>query len=173
MRGFHNIAERQRVQTPAVVVPRAVYHKLGGFRRALLQAVDWEMWVRIAARYEVWYEPQVLATFRRHGASESSRLLAQDAVWDDIARAIMINAQSVPAAIRKEIVDRSAKWYAGSALRSARAQFAAGKTELAWQSVQGARQLLAMCSSLPLRNRVERRILKLCAGEPVIPLRVA
>ena len=167
------ISERQRVQTPAVVVPRAVYHKLGGFRRDLLQAVDWEMWVRIAARFEVWYEPCVLATFRRHGVSESSRLLSRDAVWDDIAQAIRINAQTMPDSLREGVVNRSARWYAGSALRCARKQSAVGNSELAWQSVHGAQQLLKLCSSQPMRQRLERRIERLQKVLPTAKCRAA
>ena len=55
------IAERQRVQTPAAVVARSTYERLGGFRTDLCHALDWEMWVRIAAAAPVWYDPRVLA----------------------------------------------------------------------------------------------------------------
>ncbi|MEI7780566.1 MAG: glycosyltransferase, partial [Planctomycetota bacterium] len=68
------IATRQRIQTPAVVVARTTYEILGGYRTDLCQTLDWEMWVRIAARLPVWYDPRTLAVFRRHAASESARL---------------------------------------------------------------------------------------------------
>jgi len=32
------------------------------------------MWVRIAAHFPVWYEPEILACFRRHHASETNRV---------------------------------------------------------------------------------------------------
>ena len=34
---------------------------------------DWEMWVRIAAHHPVWYEPEPLAVYRKHGISLSGR----------------------------------------------------------------------------------------------------
>jgi len=59
------IIRRQRVCTPSMVVRRAVYERLGGFDPSFKTAgEDWEMWVRIAAYYPVWYEPQALACYR-------------------------------------------------------------------------------------------------------------
>jgi GT2 family glycosyltransferase len=120
------IGERQRVQTPAVVVARGTYEQVGGFREDLCHALDWEMWVRIAAHYPVWYDPKVLAVYRRHECNESSRLLHSGKVWPDLARAISINARTFPAAIRDRLMERSTRWYAQSVLRTATKQLRAG-----------------------------------------------
>jgi GT2 family glycosyltransferase len=53
-----------RIQFPAIVVRRSVYERLGGFRLDLPYAADWEMWIRIAAHYPMWFEPATLAAFR-------------------------------------------------------------------------------------------------------------
>ena len=59
------ILDRQRVCTPSMVVRRDVYENLGGFDPVFTTAgEDWEMWVRIAACYPVWFEPEVLACYR-------------------------------------------------------------------------------------------------------------
>ena len=42
--------------TPCIVVRRSVYEELGGFDDRLACAEDWEMWVRVAARFPVYYE---------------------------------------------------------------------------------------------------------------------
>ena len=63
------IGVSQSIQCPSIVVRRAVYETLGGFRPELSYAADWEMWIRIAAHYPVWYEPTILAAFRRHSGS--------------------------------------------------------------------------------------------------------
>jgi glycosyltransferase involved in cell wall biosynthesis len=64
------IAGFQRIQTPSIVVRREVYEKLGGFDYRLPTAAeDWEMWVRIAANYPVWYEVEPLAMYRKHSGS--------------------------------------------------------------------------------------------------------
>lgn len=151
------IAERQRLQTPAVIVPRATYERLGGYRDDLCQALDWEMWVRIAARYRVWYEPRALATYRRHEANESARLLAQGDVWPDVIRTIGINAESLPAPLRERLTAASARWHAGSALRSAERRLEAGDAEGARATLGQAANLVEMAASAPRANRLRAR----------------
>jgi hypothetical protein len=64
------IAGFQRIQTPSIVVRREVYEKLGGFDYRLPTAAeDWEMWIRIAANYPMWYEVEPLALYRKHSRS--------------------------------------------------------------------------------------------------------
>ena len=138
------IAERQRVQCPAAVVARSTYEAVGGYRTDLCLALDWEMWVRIAARYEVGYEPRILAAYCRHEANESARLAASGAVWPDLVQAIAINAASLPEASRAALVRRSATWYAGSARRAAAMQLARGDTDAARQTIAYVPRLLAL-----------------------------
>jgi glycosyltransferase involved in cell wall biosynthesis len=99
------IAERQRIQTPSAVVARRTYESLGGFRTDLKLALDWEMWVRIAARFPVWYEPRPLAAYRRHADNETSRLHASGAAWPDLARAI----RSTPSRCRRRFAARRSR----------------------------------------------------------------
>ena len=151
------IAERQRVQTPAAVVPRTTYERLGGFRSDLCQALDWEMWVRIAARNQVWYDPAVLAVYRRHGRSESTRLLSSGAVWPDLIHTIAINSGTLPEEIRGRIRQSSARWYAGSAIRTAEKQIAGGEFDAAGTTLEHLPRLLELLPragdrSLPLRR---------------------
>lgn len=120
------IAERQRVQTPSVVVARGTYETLGGFRTDLQLALDWEMWVRIASRFPVWYDPRPLAAYRRHAANETARLHASGAAWPDLARAIQINADSLPEAIRGPTLSSSVRWYVASAMRTAEREIREG-----------------------------------------------
>jgi glycosyltransferase involved in cell wall biosynthesis len=64
------IAGFQRIQTPSIIVRREVYEKLGGFDyRLATNAEDWEMWLRIAANYPIWYEVEPLAMYRQHSGS--------------------------------------------------------------------------------------------------------
>jgi glycosyltransferase involved in cell wall biosynthesis len=123
---LRNIGVRQRIQTPSAIVRRQVYERVGGFRTDLQQALDWEMWVRIAAHYPVWYEPRCLAVYRRHQANESARLSFQGTVWPDMIRAIEINAASLPDDIRAETLEDCVLWHVSSALRSAERLIAAG-----------------------------------------------
>lgn len=62
---LEKIAAGQRLATPSMVVRRDVYEKLGGFdNRISCYGEDWEMWVRIATTYPVWYEVKPLAIYR-------------------------------------------------------------------------------------------------------------
>src|SRR5690554_6873556 len=69
---LNKIAGQQRIQYAAMVVKREVYEKLGGFYGACY-GEDWEMWVRIARFYPVSYTPEVLAQYRVHSNSISSK----------------------------------------------------------------------------------------------------
>lgn len=142
------IARRQRVQCPAAVVARTTYESVGGYRTDLCLTLDWEMWVRIAARFPVGYEPRALAAYCRHEASESARLAASNAIWPDLVRAIAINAESLPEASRAVLVRRSAAWYAGSARRAAAKQLARGDAQAARQTVSYVPRLLALAAGL-------------------------
>ena len=67
--------------TPCIVVRRSVYEELGGFDNRLVYAEDWEMWVRVAARFPVYYEERPLACYRMHGNSNTGRNLATGRAW--------------------------------------------------------------------------------------------
>ena len=140
------IAERQRVQCPAAVVARSTYEAVGGYRTDLCMALDWEMWVRIAARYQVGYEPRPLAAYCRHDANESAQLHASGAVWPDLVKTIEINACSFPEASRAALLRRSAEWYAGSARRAAATQLAQGDAAAARQTMAYVPRLLALAA---------------------------
>jgi hypothetical protein len=120
------IARRQRVHCPAVIVPRRTYEHVGGYRTDLRHTLDWEMWVRIASRHAVGYEPRPLATYCRHPGNETTRLAACGHIWPDVMRAIDINAGSLPESHRAALVRASAGWHARSARRAAAKHLAQG-----------------------------------------------
>jgi glycosyltransferase involved in cell wall biosynthesis len=79
------IARGQRVTTPSMVVRRAAYESVGGFDETVgVGGEDWEMWVRIAARFPTWFEPEPLAIYRSNraegltGATQGTTRLAAD-----------------------------------------------------------------------------------------------
>ena len=163
------IAERQRVQTPAAIVARTTYETLGGYRTDLRMALDWEMWVRIAARHRVWYDPRRLAIYRRHSANETTRLCTAGACWPDVAAAIALNATTLPADGRERIVAASVRWHVSSALRSVEMQMAAGQTDRAIDTLSNIPGLIRLLPGGPLPARVRRRFTALTTR--VAPLR--
>ena len=97
-RWLERIAVKQRIQTPAIVVQRDVYEHLGGFDSRLSWSEDWEMWVRIAAHYPIWYEPEPLALYRMHSNSSTERNTRTGENMRDIRRAIAIFQSYLPTA---------------------------------------------------------------------------
>ncbi len=152
------IAERQRIQTPAAVVARSTYESVGGYRPELCHALDWEMWVRIAAGHRVWYEPQALANYRRHIANETSRLFASGAVWPDMARALRINATMLPDSLRDSTTAASVRWHAASAIRTAERQLAAGASDAAAATLRAIPDLLEVLSGQSVSGVASRRL---------------
>lgn len=114
------IAVRQRVQFPAIVVRRSVYEELGGFRTDLLHAADWEMWRRISVHFSMWYEPELLALYRNHSASDTSRLAVSGANISDIRYSIDIAREYLPAARAKRLSRQAREVAAMTALSTAR-----------------------------------------------------
>ena len=68
---LERVATGCRVQCPAVVVKRATYERLGGFRADLISVLDIEMWVRIAANVPSFMTRKFWPCFRRHGDNQS------------------------------------------------------------------------------------------------------
>jgi glycosyltransferase involved in cell wall biosynthesis len=120
---LNQIAVKCLIQCPAIVVKRSTYEQLGGFHPDLRLALDWEMWVRIAARFPVWYEPVLGAFYRQHEGSESIRLSKAGRWTQDQLQAIALFSQYIPAPQRDVLVTGARHECARIALRQAR-QFA-------------------------------------------------
>ncbi len=142
-RWLDRISERQRVQCPAAIVRRDVYRTLGGFRNDLPYALDWEMWVRIASAYDVWYDPRVLASYRRHAGAETARLQAAGQTVSDMMAAIAVMATHLPPARRRALQDRAHRRLVHVHTRRAAKLIRRGSRELAALELQGAREALS------------------------------
>jgi len=136
------IAVTQRIQCPAAIVRRDVYETLGGFRADLRFALDWEMWVRIASRYDVWYEPQLLANYRRHDSAETARLQAAGRTTTDMVAAIEVFAAHLPETRRDRLKQKAFRRMVRSHTRRASKLLKAGAPDLAMKHVESARLVL-------------------------------
>lgn len=114
---LERIAEYQRIQTPSIVVRREVYERLGGFdRRMFCWAEDWEMWVRIATYYPVWYEVEPLALYRHSSSSLTGRFVRTGKNVHDIRTAISAMQQYLPSDRVNQMTQKSLNAYASLAL---------------------------------------------------------
>jgi glycosyltransferase involved in cell wall biosynthesis len=111
------IAERQRIQCAATLVRRSIYEQWGGYRSDLCYALDWEMWVRIAAHFDVWYEPRMLAFYRRHAESETERLSKSSQLDLDVLKTIEIFSEHLPADRKDRMVCSAYERFARRSLK--------------------------------------------------------
>lgn len=88
----------ERIQCASIVVKKSTYERLGFFNEELKHALDWEMWIRIANQYPIFYEPKILACWRNHSAATTSRQIRSGENIRDIAKAISIWKAYLPAA---------------------------------------------------------------------------
>lgn len=93
---WEKIASCQQIQTPSIVVRRAVYETLGGFDYRLAISEDWEMWVRIAANYPIWYEVEPVAIYRKHSTSISNSNIRNGKHLQQIRKAVHVFQAYLP-----------------------------------------------------------------------------
>jgi glycosyltransferase involved in cell wall biosynthesis len=117
--GARFLAAEQRIMTPCIVVRRSVYEQLGGFDDRLACAEDWEMWVRIAARFPVYYEERPLACYRLHDDSNTGRNLRSGLSLDHTRLAIDLFADYFERAERRAVKRAAFSRYAESAVETA------------------------------------------------------
>jgi glycosyltransferase involved in cell wall biosynthesis len=114
------IAVHQLIQCPAIVVRRSVYEELGGFRPQLRYTLDWEMWQRIAARYSFWFEPAILACYRVHPASATSKLRLGAEDLREVRGMIKMSRSYHPPHRASQLARQSRAFYAGLAVENSR-----------------------------------------------------
>ena len=73
----HDLIACCSVAITSAIVPREVFAKIGGFDPALIGTEDWDLWLRIAASYQVIGGPEILVEYRSHSRSLSGNALRQ------------------------------------------------------------------------------------------------
>ncbi len=66
------------IRSPTVCVRRDCYQKLGNFVETMRIHADWEMWVRIAANYQVGFVAHILANYRTSYGENCTAQAAND-----------------------------------------------------------------------------------------------
>ena len=103
---------------PAVVIRREAHEKLGVYHPELIYTSDWELYKRIAAVYDWWYEPEILARYRQHTNNVTSELMLSGKQMTSIRRAIEISESYLPSNLCAEITSKSRRHYFNYCLAS-------------------------------------------------------
>lgn len=147
----------QRIQTPAIAVRRDAYETLGGFDSRLIYAEDWEMWVRVASIYPVWYETDSLAKYRKNSASITSRNIRSGETIRDLRRAITIIKQdNLSGRVTKPLVKHSSQNVAFFGLSNADALMNADD---AYGAINQIREAVMLCPNFKVIRSAVRIIL--------------
>ncbi len=77
---FGELVLSNYVTAPTVVVRRECYDAVGGYAHELaLSGEDWELWMRVALRYDVAYTAAKVAAYRVHDGSTSAAVVSSGA----------------------------------------------------------------------------------------------
>ena len=92
---------------PSMIIKRAAYEKLGGYRSDILFTCDWELYKRNASFYDWWYEPGLLAHYRRQTNSVTVAENMKGTSGFDHLKAIEISEAYLPPELCAEITAKS------------------------------------------------------------------
>ncbi|MEO7356299.1 MAG: glycosyltransferase, partial [Ignavibacteria bacterium] len=117
------LAQKQRIQYCAMVIRRNAFEQIGGFVTKNIGCEDWEMWVRIASRFPIAYEPEALAQYRIHRKSMTLTDMRSGQDMRFLREAADIFTQYLPEEKRKEVTLFRNKHYAAYSLSNAKRMF--------------------------------------------------
>jgi hypothetical protein len=107
------------VQCAAMAVKKSTYGAVGGFNPDLKHALDWEMWIRIANKFPIVYEPKILACWRNHSSATTAKQIRSGDNLRDIAKAIDIWSRHLPADEGQRLAKIAGVRFAGEGLSKA------------------------------------------------------
>jgi GT2 family glycosyltransferase len=129
------------IQCAAIAVRRDVYEQLGGFLPHLHYVADWEMWQRIASQFPFWFEPSILACYRRHELSVTSRLRLDAADTREVRHMIELTSTYHSPLKRRMLARRARSAWAEVALFHARELLVQAGFAPAWRQIVEALRL--------------------------------
>ena len=135
------ITAQQLIQCAAIVVRRRVYEQLGGFLPDLHYVPDWEMWQRIASQFPFWFEPSILACYRVHANSATSRLRLDAADAREVREMINLTMTYHNPVRAHALANKARSWYAEAAVFHARELLVQFGFSSAWRQIVEALRL--------------------------------
>jgi glycosyltransferase involved in cell wall biosynthesis len=118
------------LNVPAVVYRRTVFEQRGVFREDLPFAADWEMYLRAAAAFGWWYQPENLARFRMHRGNQTWLLNALGRTATDIRRTLEVAEEYLPAEVKQRFLPQARQLHGRNFLAQAAEVLNRGNTPL-------------------------------------------
>jgi glycosyltransferase involved in cell wall biosynthesis len=91
---WKQLAERNAIACPSVVVRRCCFERVGVFDRNLRSLEDWDMWIRIAAQYPFAVIKEPLAYYRQLSGSMSKNCQVMEESFRTVIERIFQSAPS-------------------------------------------------------------------------------
>ncbi|MFB2983175.1 tetratricopeptide repeat protein [Microseira sp. BLCC-F43] len=158
---------------PAVVIRRSAHERLGGYHPELTYTSDWEFYKRLAAVYDWWCEPEILARYRQHSQSKTTELLLSGSQMTSIRRAIEISQAYLNSDRGAEITAKSRVHHFNYCLKLAAIPLKAGNIVGTLQMLQEALKLdrspqavanlfrwLTQDEAAPIREKIALKLLE-------------
>jgi hypothetical protein len=157
------------VRTPAIVVAREAYEKVGGFTTDLIYTPDWEMWTRLASSFQVVYTNRPYSLFRVHSHSATSRtVLTGDSVTDSLAASKIIQARFEDPIDRKKVQSSVNNWLGKASFFYSRQLVIEGHYQSALLHAVWAFRLIPSFSSLKNISSTLLRILRSLVRKAIV-----
>ena len=129
------ITVQNLIVCPAIAVRRRVYEQLGGFLPRLHYIPDWEMWQRIASQFSFWFEPSILACYRVHSNSATSRMRLDAADVREVREVIDLTTAYHSPGSGRALARKARSWYAKVAFLNAREMLVQAGFRSAWRQI--------------------------------------
>lgn len=122
----------------ATVIRRVAHERLGVYDPANLYTPDWELYKRIAAFYDWWFEPGILARYRQHSHNMSSEVFSAGVQGEYYRKGIEISESYLPVEYREQITAKARRHYFNLCLTQAQIPLKAGNLTAAFRLAQEA-----------------------------------
>lgn len=95
-RPFEDLLTNNRIPVLTAIIKRRCFDEVGGFSEDLPALADWELWIRIAARWPLVFVPEILALYRDHGRNTSHTLTKNGHLIRDRLKLLKETAANLP-----------------------------------------------------------------------------
>ena len=132
---FRELLFRNYVPHSGTLVRRSCHDELGLYDTALPHAGDWDMWLRVASRFDVGYVAQPLYAYRVHGSNMSIKRYSPAHENGEVLRAVEKAFAALPASVPADIRDMRSTAIDHALMKTTWGDRSLGRTRRAWHGL--------------------------------------